>query len=181
MKKKSANTCPKFSIESYIKTKARTLPLGKCYISRPNIQLPTSIVFVTRVHPTGNLTIGAFFIDNYGKGMLESLYFFNNPEENLSELLAKFQFAGKMTESSYVEAHNKVYEAVAFGEDAGFKPKKEWNVAQYILEEDDESIPMIDANYGWKGVHLFMAYDDEEAEKIDDIVCEHLPQEEKCD
>ena len=178
MKKTSKQTQLKFSAENYIKTCARDLPLGKCYISRPVIDSPTCFAVVTRLHTSGNMTIGLFVIDNYGKGLTDAIYMFNQQKEEIEFIQQKFRFGGELTETSYEEVHNKIYEAVAFGEEAGFRPKREWNVSQYILEEDDDNVPLMEMKFGWKGIHLFMVFNDDEAKKIEDIVSKHLQQEE---
>ena len=51
--------------------------------------------------------------------------------------------------------HNIIYGEAAFAESCGFKPHKDWSIGQYILEEDDESIPLIDIPFGENGIPAY--------------------------
>lgn len=55
---------------------------------------------------------------------------------------------GIYEEISYVEAHNLIYGAIEFAEEADIEPYRDFNVAKYILEEDTDKIPLIDFRIG---------------------------------
>jgi hypothetical protein len=56
-----------------------------------------------------------------------------------------------------VLAHNVIYGATAYAEDLGFRPDKDFAVTQYILAEDDESVELIEIEFGRDGKPCFVA------------------------
>ena len=56
--------------------------------------------------------------------------------------------------------------------------KQAWNqtfaITQYVLEEDDETIPLIEYEYGEDGVHHLLAMTEEEKAKFEPILKRHL-------
>ena len=52
-----------------------------------------------------------------------------------------------------------VKDAFYFAEEAGIKPCKEYAIAQYVLEEDTEDIPLIEYEFGRDGRHFLMPED----------------------
>ena len=57
---------------------------------------------------------------------------------------------------SYDEAHNCIYGAIAFAEEAGIEPDKSFKITQYMLDEDDDNIPLIEYKYGKDGKHTLL-------------------------
>ena len=53
-------------------------------------------------------------------------------------------------------AHNIIYGAIAYAEDLGFKPEKDWALSQFILEEDTEDIELIEVEFGKDGKPCFI-------------------------
>ncbi|MBD5275177.1 MAG: hypothetical protein HDS37_03625 [Bacteroides sp.] len=66
---------------------------------------------------------------------------------------------GIYEEISYAEAHNLIYGAIEFAEEADIEPYGDFNVAEYILEEDTDKLPLIEYDYGKDGKH------------VDDMIC----------
>lgn len=52
-----------------------------------------------------------------------------------------------MVEIPYEVAHNLIYGSIEFAGEAGIEPVDEWGITQYILEEDDDNVPLIE--YQW--------------------------------
>ena len=69
----------------------------------------------------------------------------------------------ELHECSYDEAHNWIYGAIAFAEEAGIEPDKSFNTTQYMQEEDDDNIPLIEYEYGKNGKHTLVAHNRYEA------------------
>ncbi len=66
---------------------------------------------------------------------------------------------------SYELAHNIIYSGLAFAEEYGFRPHKDYtSVTRFILEEDTESIEEIDIECGVNGLPAYMTglYDSED-------------------
>lgn len=80
----------------------------------------------------------------------------------------------RFRECSYEEAHNWVFGAIAFAEEAGIEPDKSFNLTQYILEEDDDDIPLIEFEYGENGQHLLVAHSKLEASRYLPLLEENL-------
>lgn len=148
------------SPENYIKANARSLPIVECLINSDWESVGICHIVIARAHKNGNLTVGNYLVDIYCLGVKDADYQFNIPPEEYEEL--KHEFAD-WEECEYVLAHNIVYGAVAFAEDYGFKPHKDFSIAQYILEEDDERVELMEIEFGLDGKPFYARgpYDDD--------------------
>ncbi len=138
--------------ENQIRTRARNLKIGKCFTSNNWEDTRIATVTVTREHINGNLTVGFFLVDLGLLGVKDASYYFNMPAANFYELKNHQMQGFGIKEISYEFAHNLIYGAVAYAEDYGFKPHKDFEVARYILEEDTEDIPLVEFEFGMDGV-----------------------------
>lgn len=137
----------------YIKEgNARKLPIVKCFITNEWETSRNASVIVIREHVTGNLTIGFYLVDLLCVGVKNTFYLFNEPPLKFQEKLGAIQ--ANSTECSYDMAHNMVWASVDFAAEFGIEPVKEFEVTKYILEEDDENIPLIDIETGENGKPL---------------------------
>lgn len=59
-----------------------------------------------------------------------------------------------MVEIPYEVAHNLIYGSIEFAGEAGIEPVDEWGITQYILEEDDDNVPLIEYQWGLNGMAL---------------------------
>ena len=165
-KKKSKNKSkgqqqPALSPYRFMREKARTLPIGKCYIAPPNWQESgMAHIIVTRVRPSGNLVMAAFLVDTFCLGVKDAGYHENMPPSDFEEYLNNYRKGMGLEEISYNEAHNIIYGAMAFAEEGGIKPAKEFDPAGYILEEDSEDIPLIEYDFGKNGKHFLVVNPD---------------------
>lgn len=138
------------SPESYIKTRARHLPLGKCYINKDWEESGFASIIISRKHVNGNFTFGVYLVDLYCLGVKDTIYDFNVYSPFI-DLLDKFKEEQEAVEIEYTLAHNIIYGAVEYAEDIGFKPHKDFEVSKYLLEEDDDRIELIDIEFGLNG------------------------------
>lgn len=165
-KKKSKNKSkgqqqPTLSPYRFMREKARTLPIGKCYIAPPDWQESgMAHVIVTRLRPSGNLVMAAFLVDTFCLGVKDAGYHENITSSDFEEYLNNYRKGMGLEEISYNEAHNIIYGAMAFAEEGGIKPAKEFDPAGYILEEDTEDIPLIEYDYGKNGKHFLVVSPD---------------------
>ena len=88
-------------------------------------------------------------------------YFFNISPENLKEIVEYYSDAenDRMVEIPYEVAHNLIYGSIEFAEEAGIEPVDAWDITQYILEEDDDNVPLIEYQWGLNGMHYLLAED----------------------
>ena len=137
------------SPESYIRTRARTLPIDACYINAGWETAGLATVVVLRRHVNGNITSAVYMVDLLCRGIKDSLYFFNQP---LYELEEKFDFEDSLLwqKIDYDLAHNIVYAGHDFAMDFHIEPHKGFAVTKYILEEDNDNVPLIEIETGDK-------------------------------
>lgn len=165
-KKKSKNKSkgqqqPALSPYRFMCEKARTLPIGKCYIAPPDWQeAGMAHVIVTRVRPSGNLVMAAFLVDTFCLGVKDAGYHENMTPSDFEEYLNNYKKGMGLEEISYNEAHNIIYGAMAFAEDGGIEPSKEFYPAGYVLEEDTDDIPLIEYDFGKNGKHFLVVNSD---------------------
>lgn len=158
MAKKKKNIQPQqmLSPEQFIKQKARNLPIEVCYISKDIEEVGEGTVIVVRRHPNDKFTLATYLLDIFCLGVKDTFYRLRLDDFEYEEYLDKFT-SMDVTEITYNEAHNWIYGAIAFAEEAGIAPHKDFNVTQYMLEEDTEDIPLIEYNYGKDGKHFLVA------------------------
>lgn len=161
-KKKNKKPQPQAPIspEKYLREKVRSLPIGKCYLNPNWADGGMAQVVVTRPRPNGNVVVGLFLVDTYCLGVKDVMYSVNMDPEDLDEMLKNIKGDIGLEETSYNEAHNLIYGAVGFAEDAGIEPAKDFRFARYVLEEDTDDIPLIEYEYGRNGRHCLVVNPD---------------------
>ncbi|SDG78682.1 hypothetical protein SAMN05421827_11146 [Pedobacter terrae] len=152
--------------ENFIKARARGLQLGSCYINSDWEESGMANILVSRKHTNGNVTIGFYLVDLKCLGVKDAFFKFNVSEDEMFDLIDYI----KGEEIEYNQAHNIIYGAVAFANDCGLKPHKDWTVAQFILEEDDDHIPLIDIEFGQNGVPAYYVGPNDSPAKINQIL-----------
>lgn len=151
-KQKKASQAPKpMSVERYIREKARKLPVDKCYISSGWEASGLAIIIVTRRQPSGNIVMGRYLVDTHCLGVKDCDYRFNVVDEYVRQTIDDYDM--DFDETTYPEVHNLILGAVEFAEEAGFRSHAAFNIAQYILDEDSDDIPLIEYDYGVNGRH----------------------------
>jgi hypothetical protein len=115
-------------------------------------------VLVCRKQPSGNFIVGMYLVDVLCLGLKITYFYFNQTARYYEEELKDLLFQGQTYEPcDYVLAHNVIYGAIAYAEDLGFRPDKDFAVTQYILAEDDESVELVELEFGRDGKPCFVA------------------------
>lgn len=148
------------SPERFMREKVRTLPIGKCYITPDWKESGISQIIISRVRPSGNLSVGIFLVDTFCIGVKDATYYTNISEYEFEDLIRRYGSGPDMEEISYNEAHNIIYGAIGFAKDGGIQPAKDFKIAGYILEEDTDDIPLIDYEFGKNGKHFLVINSD---------------------
>ncbi len=152
---------PALSPYRFMREKARSQPIGKCYIAPPDwLESGMAHVIVTRVRPSGNLVMASFLVDTFCLGVKDAWYHENITPYDFEKYLDDYKNGMGLEEISYNEAHNIIYGAMAFAEEGGIKPSKEFDPAGYILEEDTDDIPLIEYDFGKNGKHFLVVNPD---------------------
>lgn len=149
--------------EGYFESgRARKLPIYECLINEGWEDAGFAHITISRKHVNGNLSWAVFLVDTYCLGVKSCFYIFNEPASAYQEQKESLPDSLEMQACDYPLAHNIIYGAVEFANDFGFSPHKDFKVAQYILEEDDDSVELIDIDFGKDGKPLYVSgpYDD---------------------
>lgn len=150
----------KMSPERFMREKARTLPIGKCYITPAWKESGISQIIISRVRPSGNLVIGIFLVDTFCVGVKDAAYYANMSEYDFNKLIERYESRSGLEEISYNEAHNIIYGAIGFAEDGGIQPAMDFKIAGYVLEEDTDDISLIEYEFGKNGKHFLVINSD---------------------
>ena len=146
----------KMAPEKYIRERARKLPIGKCYINPDWKEAGLATIVVSRERADGKFVVGVFLTDTFCLGVKDVIYRADADDIDFQNLLKGVFKDGRYEEISYAEAHNLIYGAIEFAEEADIEPYKDFNVAEYILEEDTDEIPLIEYEYGKDGKHFLV-------------------------
>lgn len=156
----------RLSPEKYIKTQARNLPIFECFVSDDWEDAGICNISIARKHITGNVTVGMYLVDLYCLGLKDTHYEFNISPDDY-EYLNDGNFG--LIKCDYTLVHNIIHGAIAFANDYGFEPHKDFVVTQFILEEDDEQVELVDLEFGFDGKPCFIPGPDDDEAKIKKI------------
>ena len=151
------------SPDEYLRQRARTLAIGKCYVSEDIDRAGEGHVIVSRIHTGGRVSVAFYLVDIWCVGVKDSFYRFRMEDYEFEEMMEGYRVG--IRECSYDEAHNRIYGAIAFAEGAGIAPDKSFSVTKYMLEEDTDDIPLIEYEYGCKGKHTLITRSNLEASR----------------
>lgn len=156
-KKKNTQKQQKLSPARYIKLKAKNLPFHECLINIDWQEKGMASLLVSKKMPSGNFIVGIYNIDVYCLGIKNATYKFNFDEYEYKELVEHMESSGELLECELKFAHNLIYGAIDFAEELGFKPHKDFEIPEYILNQDlvDDGINEIE--FGRDGVPYYVA------------------------
>jgi len=152
--------------ENFIKTRARELKLGNCYISYDWEASGIANILVSRIHTNGNFTLGIYLVDLLCLGIKDTTFKFNVGIEEMNYFIELVN----ADEVEYNMVHNILYGAEAFANDCGFKAHKDWAITQYLLEEDNDDIPLIEIDFGEDGIPAYYVGPNDNPAKIKQIL-----------
>jgi len=163
------------SPSAYIRQKGRTLEIHECFIPGDEFSSGEGVVIVSRKHTGGNLTFGCFLLDTYCTGVKDCFVAFRKSEEEFNDYVDRIAKSQGMLKVDYEVAHNWIFGAIEWAEEAGLQPSKEFALAKYLLADDeDESIPIIEYKFGDKGKHHLISDNMAELKKLEPILHENL-------
>lgn len=171
--KNRQNTQQPLSPERFMREKVRGLEVGTCYVSDDIWKEGIGVVVVTRLHKGGKRTVGFFLIDVFCLGVKDAGYRVRMDDSECDSFMERFDEM-QMREASYEEAHNIVYGALSFAEEAGIGPCKDFALAKYVLEEDTDDIPLIEYQFGKDGMHYLFANSQLEASRYLPLMSKNL-------
>ncbi|MEX2230919.1 MAG: hypothetical protein WD824_02065 [Cyclobacteriaceae bacterium] len=168
-KKKKPNPQQPLSPKKYILTRARLLPIYKCLVNKNWKESKMASIIVTRKHSNDNITAGFFLVDMMARGVKDTHYLFNEPKGDFFETIYDQRPEDSLQEIPYPLAHNIIYGSVAFAEEHNFRQHPDFELTEYILEEDTDEIELIDLEFGVDGKPFILdaIHYDEDGEKED--------------
>ena len=176
-KSKIVNKKP-LSETDYIKKFARILPVEMCEMTFSLTNPHTVRVLVVRKEPKGMYTIGFYLIDSWCRGLYDTYCRAHVSQENLDEILTINLDSRKVVPMTYDEAHNFIFGAIEYSEDAGFSVPKEFAWSQYVLAEDTDDIPMIHYEWGLDGKRVLECNTREQFKRAKNILERNLSPDE---
>lgn len=157
-KKQNKQTQQPLSPTKFLKERARLVPIDKCYIGSDLENGTEGTVLVVRKHTGDKYTLGVFLVDKLCLGVKDTSYYLRMEWSEYRDFMERFEERYSPRECSYEEAHNWIWGAVGFAEDAGIEPCKEFGLAQYILAEDNDDVELIEYEFGdSEGKHCLLA------------------------
>ena len=135
------------SPKQYIQTKARSLPIYKCYLNKDWETAKMAQVIVMRRHVNGNITAGVYLVDLLCLGIKDTMFIFNENQAGLDERFGD-EFKTMFEEVDYNLAHNIVYAGHDFALEFEIKPHADFAITKFILEDDNDDIPLVDIEVG---------------------------------
>lgn len=138
--------------ENQIRTRARNLAIGDCWISPDWEEMREGNILVTRRHNQGGITFGVYLIDLALLGLKDTFYQFNMPPSEFDDFIRSYTEKEQSVKVDYTLVHNIIYGSIEYADEYGFRPHKDFSVTQYILEEDTEEVPLIDLEFGVDGL-----------------------------
>ncbi|HPF00253.1 MAG TPA: hypothetical protein PKY63_06265 [Bacteroidales bacterium] len=145
------------SPEKYIRQRARTLPIHECLVNDEWNQNQLATVFIVRKHVNGHFTIGNYLVDLKCLGVKDTFFWFNVSADDYEDLKDDLFSKQEMSVISYELAHNIVFAGENFATEIGLKSHPDfYKTTQFILEEDNDNIELIDIEVGDNGVPVFV-------------------------
>lgn len=146
-----------FSPQRFVRKRMRTVKIGKCYMfADEEWRDGLGYVIVIREHTGGKKSFAVYMVDRWCVGVKDTFFNVRQDDDSIEELLSRVG-EYRLQEVSYNEAHNMVWGAVDYAEEAGIKPHKDFATTQYFLEEDTDEIPLIEYEFGKDGKHYLVA------------------------
>lgn len=167
-----------FSPQRFVRERMRTVKIGKCYMfADEEWRDGLGYVIVIREHTGGKKSFAAYLIDRWCVGVKDTFFNVRQDDDSIEELLSRVG-EYRLQEVSYNEAHNMVWGAVDYAEEAGIKPHKDFATTQYFLEEDTDEIPLIEYEFGKDGKHYLVAKSQLELSKYLQTMKKNLSEDE---
>jgi hypothetical protein len=160
----------KISLKKYIVTRARSLPIYKCYALSDNETFGMKDILVIREKKNGNLLLGVYLIDMYCQGLKDTFYYEVSSITELEEsFFSKYHDSYKEIDSVY--AFNCIYGAIEYAEDCGIMPHKDFKITEYLLDDVDD-VEYLDIAFGLNGKPFLVIGPYDNAKKLFKILNE---------
>jgi len=150
---------------------AREYPFEDCWVQRGwdngNSASGLAVVVVARRQSDGNILYGTYLVDHYCLGLKDTLCDGNTaPDQFHHQMLPKLIGpAGEPMSISVELAHEIVYGAIEYAKRWGFRPHRDFELSQRILDPADAHPRSGEVTFGRNGKPFYISgpYDDVDA------------------
>jgi hypothetical protein len=150
------------SPEKYIINKGSLLPFHECLVNQDWNETGMAVVVISKKMPSGKLIVGSYLLDAYCLGLKDALFKFALDDIGYAGFLEELNQRYSMAKCDLNFAHNLIYGAIDFAEDAGFAPNKDFKIMEHLLNPDLIDAGIDELEFGKNGKPLYVAgpYDD---------------------
>ena len=134
-------------------------PVHECLVPSGLFETGVGTVIVARKAADGNIALGAFLVDVYCLGVKDAMFNIVGELEYEQSIKARFiaSHQGQHYEQLHVACARKLIEgAVAFAENHGFSPHRDYRDAKNIFGDADASACPVRFTYGMNGKPFYM-------------------------
>ena len=164
-KKQDRSTKIPQSPETQIRTGGRKLEIGTCYISSDWEEIREATILVSRRHKQGATSFGVFEVDLAMKGLTDTFYAYKISEKECTHFFDDYLANDEHVEIDYIQAHNIIYGAIEYGIENGYNAHKDFSISQFMLEEDNDEVPLVEIEFGVNGKPTLFEDDEEEEDE----------------
>ncbi len=176
MKKRQKDRARKQRVEEFIpfamlspKKKihqARAYPIHECLINASWQESGLATLLISRRQPDGDLLFGVYLVDIFCLGLKNTFCNVDFSTSSYRMDVVRKSFSDQDSIPCSVElAHHVIYGAIAYAEQFGFRPNKDYQLSQYILDVP-ENFPPSELEFGRNGKPYFIAGPDDNIAKI---------------
>lgn len=160
--KKTKKQAPQSSPATYIRTRMRSLPIGKCYLLPGWKEQGITVAIVTRLHPKGTYSYATYMIDVWCRGLADTSYRFNISADEFKDDINYMSqmYPDPFEEVDYALVHNILYGAIEFAGEVELMPHPDWALTQFFLmDDDDDEAPYMELEFGRNGKYVLCVHD----------------------
>jgi hypothetical protein len=147
----------KLSVQKYFKTRVRKLPLHECFINKQYKESGLAQILISRKQASGKYVYVVFLLDVFCLGLKNVMFNFNFNKNEYEEMKHQLFQSEPFIPIDIVDAHNLIFGIIDIEEDIGFKPHKDFAIAEYILDTDLINDGIDEIEIGKNGKPLFIA------------------------
>jgi hypothetical protein len=164
--RKQENLLQALSPLRYVR-QARNYPIEGCWAQQGWDEGGLAIVVIARRQPNGNLVFGNYLVDYYCLGVKDTYYNADIPRGQFQNdtLPTMYRAAGKPIKISPDLAHEIIYGSIEYARQFGFRPHRDFDQSQSILDPPDAHPRTGKVKFGKDGKPFFVSgpYDNVDA------------------
>lgn len=146
---------------------ARNYPLHECLINPSWEEKGLATIVVSRCQPDGDLVFGVYLVDILCLGLKNT---FCNADLPLSRY-KKDLVHGAYQDEDPIEcspdmAHQIIYGAIDYARGFGFRPHKDFDLSQYVLDEPESFEVIPEVEFGREGKPFYISGPDDDVPRI---------------